>query len=128
VPGHVVSRWPWHMTRPRMTMRAGAPQAQTLEALAQGLDDAGYRITDRDSAGFRAGRRAWWLLLLQQDVWPERTALTVRAQDGQVSVSAENGFGIANGSRAAARGLNAGATELRRLGFSVEAGPWTRRG
>lgn len=119
-----VAGWPATMRRPSITLSSDAPAPQMIEALARGLDGAGFTITRRSSEGFRARRTRWWGLLAAEA--PTTTTLEVRATTGGVEITTDATWLESRVSQRAGRGLTSATAALRNQGYEVR--PVDQRG
>ena len=96
-----------------------------LDALARGLESAGYKPKDATADGFRAVHFPWRWLLVGENSY--RTELLVRSDGSAVSISVGRNAMRSPPRRSAAQGINAAVAELRSRGVGVHWTPWTER-
>ena len=116
-----VSRWSRRIAHPRMTIRAEAPLGDVLDALAADLDVAGFRVRDRDAAGFEARRIPWFDWLSTAAV--SSCVLLVRSHADHVEVYVKD-VGATPAPRRVAEAVGATVARFRDRGVVIEWSEW----
>ncbi len=117
---------------PQMTVRSPTAAPTVVDALARSLQGAGYKVSRRSAAGFRARHHNWLRFGLELATFvgasADRTTLDIGASTDHsgavVTIRVAGGFEHWGPRDRAARGLTVAVRELRSQGHQVEVTPW----